>query len=81
MSSTIETTLKTSLRHDWSRDEVRGIFNEPLLNLIAEAQQLHSQHHKPREVQLCQLISIKTGVCGNTGVWAPIRVGLWLRPI
>ena len=71
MSATIETTLKTSLRHDWSRDEVRGIFNEPLLNLIAEAQQLHSQHHKPREVQLCQLISIKTGGCPEDCAYCP----------
>ena len=71
MSSTIETTLKISLRHDWSRNKVRGIFNQPLLNLIAEAQQLHSQHHKLREVQLCQLISIKTGGCPEDCAYCP----------
>ena len=71
MSSTIETALNGPSRHDWSRDEVRGIFDQPLLDLIAQAQQLHRQHHKPRVVQLCQLISIKTGGCPEDCAYCP----------
>ena len=71
MSSTIATALNGPFRHDWSRDEVRGIFDQPLLDLIAQAQQLHRQHHKPREVQLCQLISIKTGGCPEDCAYCP----------
>ena len=71
MSSTLETTLTGPLRYDWSRDEVRGIFNQPLLTLIAHAQRLHLQHHKAREVQLCQLISIKTGGCPEDCAYCP----------
>ena len=71
MSSTVETTVNGAFRHDWSRDEVHGIYNQPLLDLMAQAQQLHRQHHKPREVQLCQLISIKTGGCPEDCAYCP----------
>jgi len=71
MSSIIDETVSGPLRHDWIRDEVRGIFNQPFLNLIAQAQQVHLRHHNPREVQLCQLISIKTGGCPEDCAYCP----------
>lgn len=51
------------IRHDWTRAEIRGIFNLPLLELIFQAQTIHREFHKPGEVQLCRLLSIKTGAC------------------
>ncbi|MGB7025453.1 MAG: biotin synthase BioB [Candidatus Acidiferrales bacterium] len=51
------------IRHDWTRDEIRGIFNLPLPELIFQAQTIHREFHKPEEVQLCRLLSIKTGAC------------------
>lgn len=51
------------IRHDWTRDEIRAIFNAPLPDLIFQAQSVHRQFHQPEEVQLCRLLSIKTGAC------------------
>src|SRR6185369_2801003 len=43
--------------------EVRAIYDTPLLDLVFRAAQAHRQYHDPREVQVCKLISIKTGGC------------------
>ena len=51
------------IRHDWTRGEIRTIFNLPLPELIFQAQTVHREFHKPEEVQLCRLLSIKTGAC------------------
>src|SRR3979411_3130314 len=53
----------TELRYDWTRDEVRTIYNTRLLDALFAAQAAHRQHFEPGEVQLCQLLSIKTGGC------------------
>jgi len=53
----------TQLRHDWTRQEIRGIFRLPLPELIFRAQTAHREFHRPDEVQLCRLLSIKTGGC------------------
>src|SRR5436190_9264280 len=50
-------------RHDWRTEEIRVIYNQPLLELVFQASGVHRQHHPPREVQVCKLISIKTGAC------------------
>jgi biotin synthase len=51
------------IRHDWSYDEVRALFDEPLMELVQRAAAVHRQFHDPTEVQVCQLLSIKTGGC------------------
>ncbi len=71
MSTTTDEITTPSLRHDWTREEVGGIYGQPLLNLLGNAQQVHRTHHKPREVQLCQLISIKTGGCPEDCAYCP----------
>ena len=59
------------VRHDWSRPEIATIYQQPLLDLIGQAQQVHGKYHKPRDVQLCQLISIKTGGCPEDCAYCP----------
>jgi biotin synthase len=59
------------LRHDWSREEVRGIYNKPLIEAVFTAQTIHRQHFEPQEVQLCQLLSIKTGGCPEDCAYCP----------
>ena len=71
MSTTTDAITTPALRHDWTREEVGGIYAQPLLNLLGTAQQVHRAHHKPREVQLCQLISIKTGGCPEDCAYCP----------
>jgi len=51
------------IRHDWTREEIRGIYELPFPELIFRAQTAHRAFHKPDEVQLCRLLSIKTGGC------------------
>jgi biotin synthase len=55
--------MTAAIRHDWSYDEVRQLFDEPLMELVHRAATVHRQFHDPTEVQVCQLVSIKTGGC------------------
>src|SRR5216117_669764 len=59
------------LRHDWTKEEVRAIYNSRLLNLLFTAQAAHRQYFEPGEVQLCQLLSIKTGGCPEDCAYCP----------
>lgn len=51
------------LRHDWTRDEISTIYRLPLPELIFRAQLAHREYHRADEVQMCRLLSIKTGGC------------------
>jgi biotin synthase len=51
------------VRHDWTREEIRRLYRLPLPELIFQAQVAHREFHRPEEVQLCRLLSIKTGGC------------------
>jgi len=62
-------TLTT--RHDWTLAEVRAIHDLPLSELLFRAQSLHRGHHAPSEVQLCTLLSIKTGGCPEDCGYCP----------
>ncbi len=46
-----------------SRDEVQRLYTQPLLDLVFQAAQVHRTNHDPHEIQLCKLLSIKTGGC------------------
>ena len=50
-------------RRDWTRDEVSALFDLPFDDLMFRAETTHRAHHAPGEVQLCTLLSIKTGGC------------------
>lgn len=56
-------SMATSFRHDWSLEEIRGLHDSPLLDLVFRAAAVHREHHDPREMQVCRLISVKTGAC------------------
>jgi biotin synthase len=59
------------VRHDWTRDEIRHIHSLPLPELLFRAQTIHRQFHRPEEVQLCRLLSIKTGGCPEDCAYCP----------
>jgi biotin synthase len=59
------------LRHDWSLAEVRAIHDLPLFELIDRARAVHLAHHAPSEVQLCTLLSVKTGGCPEDCAYCP----------
>jgi biotin synthase len=52
-----------AIRTDWTLDEVRAVYELPLLELVQRAAEVHRRHHDPAAVQVCQLVSIKTGGC------------------
>ncbi len=53
----------TVVRHDWTAAEVRALHDLPLMELVFRAATVHRQQHADGEVQVCKLISIKTGAC------------------
>jgi biotin synthase len=59
------------LRHDWTLAEVREIHESPLLDLVYRAQSVHRAVFKEHQVQLCSLLSIKTGGCPEDCGYCP----------
>ncbi len=53
----------TQPRTDWTRAEIAELFDLPFTELLFRAAETHRAHHRPDEVQLCTLLSIKTGGC------------------
>jgi biotin synthase len=51
--------------------DVRAIHDLPLPDLLLRAQQVHREHHRPNEVQLCSLLSVKTGGCPEDCSYCP----------
>src|ERR1700689_5751078 len=61
----------TSIRHDWSIQEIESIYAAPLPDLIFRAQTVHREPHRADEVQGCMLLSIKTGGCPEDCAYCP----------
>ncbi|MGA9520071.1 MAG: biotin synthase BioB [Myxococcaceae bacterium] len=59
------------VRHDWTVDEVRAIHDRPLLELVHRAQTVHRAVFVENKVQLCSLLSIKTGGCPEDCAYCP----------
>jgi biotin synthase len=59
------------IRTDWTRSEVEETYHRPLLELIHEAAVVHREHHETGEVQVCTLLSIKTGKCPENCAYCP----------
>lgn len=51
------------IRYDWHETEIRAVYFTPLLELIYQAASVHRQYHDPKQIQVCKLVSIKTGGC------------------
>ncbi|MEM8931995.1 MAG: biotin synthase BioB [Acidobacteriota bacterium] len=58
-------------RHDWTLAEIRALHDLPLPELIYRAQTVHRQRHDPTTVQMCTLLSIKTGACPEDCAYCP----------
>lgn len=52
-----------SLRHDWTLDEIAALYEQPLMELVYQAQTLHRQHHVAGAIEKAVLLNIKTGAC------------------
>ncbi|XXF81526.1 biotin synthase BioB [Myxococcaceae bacterium GXIMD 01537] len=60
-----------TVRQDWTLAEVRAIYDLPLLELIHRAQTVHRAVFTENKVQLCSLLSIKTGGCPEDCSYCP----------
>jgi biotin synthase len=58
-------------RHDWTREQVRTLFDLPLPELMFRAQSVHRENFDPTAVQISTLLSIKTGGCPEDCAYCP----------
>src|SRR3954467_2257346 len=63
--------MKNAIRNDWMFDEIHEIYNTPLLELIYRASTVHREYNNTAEVQVCTLLSIKTGGCTEDCAYCP----------
>ena len=55
----------------WTLDEVAAIYRTPVLDLIRRAGAVHAENHDPNQVQVCVLLSVKTGGCPEDCGYCP----------
>jgi biotin synthase len=63
--------MDAMVRNDWTLEEIKEIYNTPLLDLVFRAATVHRQHNETGEVQVCTLLSIKTGGCSEDCAYCP----------
>jgi len=59
------------VRHDWTLPEVRALHDLPLFELLDRARAVHRAVWGEHQVQLCRLLSIKTGGCPEDCGYCP----------
>src|SRR5580658_9346313 len=59
------------IRNNWTKEEVSALYNTPLLELIYSAATVHRKYNDTAEVQVCTLLSIKTGGCPEDCAYCP----------
>src|SRR5438067_11095086 len=60
-----------AMKHDWTLSEVRAVHDLPLLDLVHRAQTVHRENFGDNKVQLCSLLSVKTGGCPEDCAYCP----------
>ncbi len=75
-------------RSDWTKKEITKLYHTPLMELIYQAASVHREYHTTGEVQVCTLLSIKTGGCPEDCAYCPqsarnntdVEAGKMLKP-
>lgn len=60
-----------AVRHDWTGEEARALFDLPFADLIFRAQTLHRHYFDANQVQMASLLSVKTGGCPEDCAYCP----------
>lgn len=55
----------------WTIKKVGNLFNLPFIPLIFKAHRIHRNYFEPNEIELCSLLSIKTGTCPEDCAYCP----------
>jgi biotin synthase len=58
-------------QHIYTLAEVRSLYDLPIPDLVFRAQLAHREHHQATNVQLCSLLSVKTGGCPEDCAYCP----------
>ncbi|KAK4854779.1 hypothetical protein QYF36_001145 [Acer negundo] len=66
-----ERTVREGPRNDWTKPQIKSIYDSPVLDLLFHGAQVHRHAHNFREVQQCTLLSIKTGGCSEDCSYCP----------
>jgi len=66
-----KTVQMTGVRNDWTKEEARALHDLPLTDLLFRAQEVHRVTQPRDAVQLCSLLSIKTGACQEDCSYCP----------
>ncbi|MBC8311401.1 MAG: biotin synthase BioB [Candidatus Marinimicrobia bacterium] len=61
----------SEIRSDWTFEDASKIYHQPLLELIYKGATVHRQFHEADEVQVCTLLSVKTGGCPEDCGYCP----------
>lgn len=59
------------IRNDWTKEEIKEIYSRPIMDLIYDAATVHRSNNDPNEVQVCTLLSVKTGGCPEDCAYCP----------
>ncbi|TAH08598.1 MAG: biotin synthase BioB [Sphingobacteriia bacterium] len=63
--------MQPEIRHNWTSEEIKNIYDTPLLELVFKAASVHRKYNDTAEVQVCTLLSIKTGGCSEDCAYCP----------
>src|ERR1700712_2135345 len=63
--------MDVMIKTDWKKEEITEIYNRPLLELVYQAATIHRKYQDTAEVQVCTLLSIKTGGCPEDCAYCP----------
>lgn len=65
---------QSAVRHDWTEEEVGGLFETPFNDLLFSAHRVHRRFFAPNRIQVSTLCSIKTGTCPEDCAYCPQSV-------
>lgn len=63
--------MNSEIRNNWTLDEIREIYFSPVLELILRGAETHKKYQATGEVQVCTLLSVKTGGCSEDCSYCP----------
>jgi biotin synthase len=71
MNAPVANQTFEDVRHDWTREELRELFDLPFSDLVYRAQTVHRMNFDANAVQISTLLSIKTGGCPEDCAYCP----------
>jgi len=72
MSKSVQVLKKNNeIRHDWQTQDVLSLMNQPLNDLLYQAQTIHRKYFDANTIQLSTLLNIKQGGCPEDCAYCP----------